>query len=61
MKFKLLNTALVAAFLAGLALMPTTAMAAKTNLTLGAAAADIGNLDPHYSSKAFLLTKKPPE
>lgn len=50
MKFKLFNTALVAAFLAGSALMPTTAMAAKTNLTLGAAAADIGNLDPHYSS-----------
>lgn len=50
MKLRLLTAALCAAFLAGTALSPSTALAAKTELTLGGAAADIGNLDPHYSS-----------
>lgn len=50
MKLKLFTTAIFAAFLAGTALSPVSALAAKTELTVGAAAADIGNLDPHYSS-----------
>lgn len=31
-------------------LSPSAAFAAKTELTLGAAAVDVGNLDPHYAS-----------
>ena len=42
---------ILAALLAGAALIaPLPALAAKTELSLGAAAADIGNLDPHYAS-----------
>jgi peptide/nickel transport system substrate-binding protein len=41
---------LLAALLAGAALAPVTAMAAQTELRLGAAAVDIGNLDPHFAS-----------
>lgn len=44
----------VGRFLAGVVaiglLAPQAALAAKTELTLGAAAVDVGNLDPHYAS-----------
>ena len=45
---------LFAALLAGAALIaPLPALAGKTHLTLGAAAADIGKLDPHYASSTI--------
>ncbi|MFQ6185668.1 ABC transporter substrate-binding protein, partial [Sinorhizobium meliloti] len=50
MQFKFPRALVLAAIMAGTALAPLPAMAAKTELTLGAAAADIGNLDPHYSA-----------
>lgn len=51
MTHRLTRTGVLAALLAGAALIaPLPALAAKTELTLGAAAADIGNLDPHYAS-----------
>ena len=50
MQFKFPRALVLAAIMAGSALAPLPAMAAKTELTLGAAAADIGNLDPHYSA-----------
>ena len=50
MKSKLLSAVLFGALFAATSLSPIMAQAAKTDLTLGAAAADIGNLDPHYSS-----------
>lgn len=41
---------LLAALLAGTALAPAAAHAQSTELRLGAAAADIGTLDPHYAA-----------
>ncbi len=41
---------IAAAFLACSFLSPAAALAAKSELTLGAASVDIGNLDPHFSS-----------
>lgn len=49
-RFRISRAGILAALLAGSSLAPLPAMAAKTELTLGAAAADIGNLDPHYSA-----------
>lgn len=49
MNFSFPKGHMLAAILAGTAIAPLPA-AANTELTLGAAAADIGNLDPHYSS-----------
>jgi peptide/nickel transport system substrate-binding protein len=46
----LTKTTWVAVFLATLAMVPVPALAAKTELTLGAASADIGNLDPHFAA-----------
>jgi len=42
--------ALAAAFLLGTALTPLQAHAEKTKLSLGAAAADVGKLDPHFAA-----------
>ncbi|WP_299941580.1 ABC transporter substrate-binding protein [uncultured Nitratireductor sp.] len=50
MAFTLPKAQVLAAILAGAVLAPLSAHAAKTELTLGAAAADIGSLDPHYSA-----------
>lgn len=50
MHLRFTKAGVLAALLAGSALAPMPALAAKTELTLGAAAADIGNLDPHYSA-----------
>ena len=51
MKKKNLRSAgLLAGLLALGVLDPLPAFAAKTELTLGAAAVDVGNLDPHYAS-----------
>lgn len=54
MKINRTRPPLFAALLAGAALIaPLPALAAKTELMLGAAAADIGNLDPHYASSTI--------
>ncbi len=50
MSFSFPRGHVLAALLAGTAILPLPAMAASTELRLGAAAADIGNLDPHYAS-----------
>ena len=50
MTFTFPKAHVLAAILAGTALVPLPAFAAKTELTLGAAAADIGNLDPHFAA-----------
>lgn len=50
MNRKVFFSALIAAGLTGTALTPLPAMAQKTTLTLGAAAADVGNLDPHFAT-----------
>ena len=50
MKMKFLGALGLAAVLAGTAYAHLPAFAAKTEQTLGAAAADIGNLDPHYAA-----------
>lgn len=45
-----LSMRLLAALLASAALIPAAAIAAQTELRVGAASADIGNLDPHFAS-----------
>ena len=45
-----LSLRLVATLLASAALLPAAAIAAQTELRVGAASADIGNLDPHLAS-----------
>ncbi|TKT75852.1 ABC transporter substrate-binding protein [Aquamicrobium sp. LC103] len=50
MRLKLSGMILMAALLAGAAFAPLPAHAAQTELRLGAAAADIGTLDPHYAA-----------
>lgn len=51
MMTKLAKAPVLAALLAGATLLtPVAALAAKTELVLGAAAADVGNLDPHFAT-----------
>ncbi len=50
MKLKLSGTILMSALLAGAAFVPLPAHAQQTELRLGAAAADVGTLDPHYAA-----------
>lgn len=45
-----LSLRLLAALLASATLVPAAAFAAQTELRVGAASADIGNLDPHFAS-----------
>src|SRR5690554_3080259 len=49
MNFSFPKGRILAAILAGTAIAPLPALA-NTELRLGAAAADIGNLDPHYAA-----------
>ena len=50
MRYPFEKSVLIAALLAGTALAPMAAHAQSTELRLGAAASDIGNLDPHYAA-----------
>lgn len=53
MAIKILTHCALAAALAVTALAPLPVLAAKTELSLGAAAEDIGKLDPHYASSTI--------
>ncbi len=53
MNIKFPKSCLMAAMLGATALAPLPALAAKTELSLGAGAEDIGRLDPHYAASTI--------
>src|SRR5699024_8795822 len=53
MNLKFTKSCLMAAMLGATALAPVSALAAKTELSLGAGAEDIGRLDPHYAASTI--------
>lgn len=53
MSFKFTKSCLMAAVLGATALAPLPALAAKTELSLGAGAEDIGRLDPHFAASTI--------